>query len=49
VNVDRLVCFDKTDDGARLLAAYLAGLQREGIAYKIDHSLTQWAVEITGC
>jgi len=40
--------FQKTDEGVKLLAIYVAQLTREGMAYQLDDLTNHYTVIITG-
>ncbi len=48
--MDKTVSFNRSIGGARLMAAYVAQLEREGVAYQIHlvDGCTKWEVTITG-
>lgn len=42
------VPFEKTEDGAKLLAIFLVELERAGCAYRISYDTTCWYVAVIG-
>jgi len=45
---DPTIRFEATEDGVKLLAAFLAQLVREGVTYKVDDAASHFTVTLTG-